>query len=208
MGTRGAVGVKVNGKYYCMYNRSDSYPSWLGNSVLLSAIKISTENGWNKFKENFLKLKMITENSKIVPKKHVKYYAKELDIDINMDISHTWEDIFQYVDGDSVIELIYDGIVKHFICETEFMKDSAFCEYAYTINLDDMKFECWKGLQKRPQKGNYFGTEKTDGCYPCAIVGRLPLKKLSTLAFEYFIEGEDYVYKLIEPFYKKGGKHE
>lgn len=203
MGTRGAVGVKVNGKYYCTYNNSDSSPEWLGNFVLLSAIKISTENGWDKFKENFLKLKMITKDAKSLPKKHAKYYGKEFNIDVNT--IKTYDDALIYVSGDDIIELIYNNKIKHFICETEFMKDSAFCEYAYTINLDDMEFECWRGVQKHPQKGNYFGTKKVDGHYPCAIVGKLSLKKLSVLAFEYLIEGEDSVYKLIEPFYEKEG---
>jgi len=206
MGTRGAVGVKVNGKYYCTYNNSDSYPSWLGNYVLLSAIKISTENGWDKFKENFLKLKMIKDYSKPVTKKYAEYYGKEFNINVNT--MHTWGDGLRCTDGDNIIEFIYNNKIKHFICETEFMKESAWCEYAYTINLDDMKFECWKGYQKRPQKGNYFGTKNIDGYYPCAIVGKLPLKKLNFLAFEYLIEGEDCVYKLIEPFYEKEGKNE
>jgi hypothetical protein len=54
--------------------------------------------------------------------------------------------------------------------DSSFIKDSLFCEYAYIINLDTNCLEFWVGFQKEPCESNRYGTEMSDGYYPCKMV--------------------------------------
>ena len=56
--------------------------------------------------------------------------------------------------------------------DSEFIKDSLFCEYAYIINLDNKTIEFYCGFKTKPHnKGRYASAvPNEDGYYPCALV--------------------------------------
>ena len=63
-----------------------------------------------------------------------------------------------------------------FVPDTDYIKSSLFCEYAYVINLDSETLEFYKGFQTKPQKGNRYGTEvnmtrdySNTSYYPCGL---------------------------------------
>lgn len=71
------------------------------------------------------------------------------------------------------------GIKKqHMIDSCEFIKDSLFCEYAYIINLDTNKLECYKGFQVIMDTSNRYGFWKLNGYYPCKMVGEMDLDEI------------------------------
>lgn len=59
--------------------------------------------------------------------------------------------------------------------DSEFIKNSLFCEYAYIINLDDNVIETYVGFQEKPDKNNRYGNELTHGFYPCKCVSKISL---------------------------------
>ena len=50
-----------------------------------------------------------------------------------------------------------------------FSQDSMTCEYGYVLDLDESKLLFYIGYQKKPQEGNRYGTEPSNGYYPCRL---------------------------------------
>ena len=57
---------------------------------------------------------------------------------------------------------------------TGFIRDSLCCEYGYVLDLDDGTLGFFLGNQKKPQAGNQFGCEISDGYYPCRLAAEFP----------------------------------
>ena len=63
---------------------------------------------------------------------------------------------------------------------SDFIHNSLHCEWAYIANLDEDKFEIWKGLQSEPDSENDRYPQEADrtGYYPCTMLKEYDLNNL------------------------------
>jgi hypothetical protein len=182
MGTRGALGVFIDGKTKATYNHFDSYPDGLGADVVAAVRNIlgDPERGMDWLKTKARAIQMWPQDQRATPEliEKLKKYA---------DTSVSTRDVAEvYVLSRKMQGDIEDYIEAEFMEEggEAFMGDSLFCEYAYIINLDDGVLEFYRGFQKEPhEKGRYaslpFEKERRAAqYYPVALVGTLPLNEL------------------------------
>lgn len=175
MSTRGLWGFRKNGRDMLTYNHSDSDPSWLGKQIS-KFISDLTDEELGKFPDM---LEPVDED-KPAAAEHTRL-CKELGV-ADFDVASRKEtDYYCLLRGAQGNFPFYEGLVKNppeclkgnklpFIISNSFIQDSLYCEYAYIINLDEKRLEFWKGFQKKPDKGNRYGTEASDGFYPCRMV--------------------------------------
>lgn len=205
MSTRGISGWKVDGKYTMMYNHSDSYLSQLGNDMIRLALKIEQEKGWDILRDNARKVKHIDDQGK-APKKFVEKYQKYSQ-DLGGHDNKEWYTLLRNIQGTGYIEEVYSGELQHVPHSPNFIKDSLFCEFAYTFNLDENCIEFYQGFQRQKTPGNPFGVRKSNGYYPCKLVGVIPFSDIPSLAFSLLVDkeggGEQRLYKMAEKFYPK-----
>lgn len=160
MGTRGLVGIVVDKKKKTMYNHFDSYPDCLGNAVVKFVKTVSDESGWKTFKQASKKLKMVKKATPKLIEKYKEFCNTDVSTNSNTDLYC----LFRNLQGAPFLEHIYNGTLEHYINDSGFLKDSLFCEYAYLINLDTMKLDCYEGYQKATGKFNKDGSQKYKMC--------------------------------------------
>ena len=171
MSTRGSVGYIHKGEYNGTYNHSDSYPDGLGEEVVAAVRKIED---WEKFKANYEKLKWVPRDYKPT-KAEIEAHKKWANLGVS---EQKYEDVYcllREMQGADLIPLVYEGVVGLCINNSDFIKDSLFCEYAYVLDLDNMMLEFYEGYQHEPQEGNRFGVEPEKEYYPCKLVAKFPL---------------------------------
>jgi hypothetical protein len=152
MGTRGAVGVKLDGKYYVTYNHFDSYPSGLGKEVVEFCQKVvKTHGGIELFCQNMKRVNLVKQSVK-ASKEMQKKYAGYCDESVSSQDSADWYCLLRHLQGSSILHEIFAGKVQHMIDSFSFLKDSLFCEYAYIVNLDDKVLEFYEGFNKEKGK--------------------------------------------------------
>ena len=186
MGTRGAVGVKLNNKYYVTYNHWDSYPSELGKDVVQFCQKIDTiQNGWKKFSKNIEKVELVKNKDK-ASKKLQNKYAKYCDESVSTQDSSEWYCLLRNLQGISIFNEILEGNVEHMIDSFNFLKDSLFCEYAYIINLDDKKLEFYQGFNKSVDTNSPLPIEQIskNDYYPVKFVGSVNFEDIEDFDVE------------------------
>jgi hypothetical protein len=67
--------------------------------------------------------------------------------------------------------LVYD--------DTQFLRDSLLCEWAYIINLDTNELEIYEGMNKEEAIGRFEGSPKNaEGYYPVSLVEIIPFEDL------------------------------
>lgn len=174
MSTRGSIGFIYKDEYKSTYNHSDSYPDGLGQGCIDEIRKIKD---WDKFIENYQKVKWVTGD----------YTPTVQEIDenrkwANQSVStQKLEEMYvllRELQGEVCINAIANGEVTLLLDSGDFIKDSLFCEYSYTLNLDTMMFEMYQGFQKSPQEANRFGQTADDGYYPCKKVMEFPFNNM------------------------------
>ena len=171
MGTRGSVGVIYQEQEKLGYNQFDSYPDGLGTNMLNFVSKINREDGWDEFKKSVAQLRNI-EETEITDNQIIEKYKKYSNLSVSEQKLSDPYCLFREIQGSDWLDEVYNGNLQDFPFNNRFIKSSLFCDYAYIINLDTMKFEFYSGFQKIPQKGNKFGdTPNEDGDYPCRLVG-------------------------------------
>ena len=154
MGTRNLTIVKIKSKTkVAQYGQWDGYPTGQGQTIADFLKTVDLE----KFKEQISKLKEYT-------KKDIKKVQQKLDDAINKDkIMKQFPELDRDY-GAGILQLIHDGVVTKVKLNEDFKKDTLFCEYCYTIDLDKetvqvgnlkpFTFKQWtrKGLMKKLEK--------------------------------------------------------
>lgn len=145
MGTRGAVGFRVNRQDKLQYNHFDSYPEGLGHEVL-EFIKNETIDS---LKEMANKIEMVDEY--IAPSsEQIKECSKWSNCEIKEGEEIDWYSLLRSAQGNLSV---YNNGLKYMLNANSFMLDSLFCEYAYVINIDNQKLEFYSGYNKIARKG-------------------------------------------------------
>lgn len=163
MGTRNLTCVVKNGEYkVAQYGQWDGYLEGQGMTILNFLKNVDLES-FNQFLEN------------------VSFLTNE---EIATLDNTDWKATYPYLSrdyGGKILNEIMDreGNVK-LVDDSEFGKDSLFCEYAYVVNLDDMTFEVYTGfVGEKDQQSNRFYLEKPDrGYYGCKLLKVFDLKNL------------------------------
>jgi hypothetical protein len=74
----------------------------------------------------------------------------------------------------------YKEGLSYMIDNSDFIKDSVFCEWAYIINLDTNELEVYKGFQDTPSNSRYGNKKSEGGFYPCKLVKVFKLGSLDS----------------------------
>jgi hypothetical protein len=190
MGTRGAVGVKVDGKYKVTYNHWDSYPDGLGKEVVEFCQKVHDENGWETLKKNMKQVSLVSDRKKAAVKWQ-QAYSEYCDTSVSKGTPSDWYCLLRNLQGVAILEAIYSGKVSHMINSFSFLKDSLFCEYAYIINLDSGYLEFYQGFNTKkdfysPLPVPQALRKKGDKYYPVRFVGKIPLESIKEFNVQSF----------------------
>ena len=176
MGTRGLYGFRKNEQDKTTYNHFDSYPEYLGVNIL-EFIKKHSIAEMNTFCDRIV---MVDQNN--IPTDEQKKNCKEnnfIDLRVSSQSENDWYCLLRNVQGD--LETLYKCKDPYMIDNSDFIKNSLFCEYAYIINLDTNMLEFYKGFQHVPQDGNRYGTDTTDGYYPCKLEAEIPIGQIQSV---------------------------
>jgi len=177
MGTRGAYGFYKSGITKVTYNHFDSYPSGLGKKII-EFIKETSVEEMNKIFDSII---LVSEDD--TPSfEQIKEVSKVIETEVYNIIS--WYGLLRPVQGDLSV---YKKGLRYMIDDAEFLKNSAFCEWAYIINLDKDVLEIYRGFQKKPQKNRYYTKEKCCDCYNVALIKEIPVEVIKKTSVEQLI---------------------
>lgn len=140
MGTRGAIGFRINETDKVTYNHFDSYPDGLGDDV----IKFITQNSIGVMKAAAENIELVDSRSTPTDEQ-ISQYEKYANTSVSTQDLKEWYVLLRQTQG-QLQPFVED--LKYMINSTGFLLDSLFCEYAYIINLDTNKLEFYKGFNK------------------------------------------------------------
>jgi len=140
MGTRGVIGWRKDETDKLAYNHFDSYPEELGVAMLKYASK-----PLEALKEDFDAVEMIDTESKPTKEQIERCWEHEsVNLSVSDEADTDWYCLLRDVQG----RLQETADVGYMIDYSAFMSDSLFCEWAYLVNLDSEKLECYRGFQE------------------------------------------------------------
>lgn len=171
MGTRGCYGFRKNGMDKLTYNHFDSYPDYLGRTM----VKFCKATSIPELNEIFDKLILVNESAKPTVEQ-IKECKQYYDGRVSRQTVNDWYCLLRNAQGD--LDAYKNGL-KYMIDGCDFIKDSLWCEYAYIINLDTEALEFWIGFQDKPHIYNRYGVERDGNYYPCKMVASYPLATIS-----------------------------
>ena len=176
MGTRGAMGVRINGHDHVTYNHYDSYPEGLGADI----VDVLQHNPINKLKNLANYLIPVKEDQEPTVYE-IEALRNYLDLTVGQQKETDWYCLLRGTQGDFLKFLN----AQYYIDSYDFLKDSLFCEFAYIVNFDDNVFEVYQGFQKtRHTYGRYANlsretyAKEVDDYYPVALVATFPLDNI------------------------------
>ena len=188
MSTRGLYGIRKNGKDKLTYNHADSYPDCLGRMMA----KLCDDNTIVELTRLYDLIEMI--DTDIPPTQEQIKICKDNGyafFEVATGREDDWYCLLHNLQGN--IYAFNKAIEKNqylFMSDdSDFIKDSLWCEYAYIINLDTETLEFYKGFQKKPQNKNRYGSEQNrSGYYPCALCLDIPLSFIKKHGIELCVE--------------------
>lgn len=137
MGTRGLTCVVIDNEYkIAQYGQWDHYPEGQGLTILDFLRSLDTPAALELFITKVRALNWLT------PEQIKKVNATE-----------NWPDKYPYLSrdmGGGILGYITFNEVLGLVNETEFAKDSLFCEWAYVVDIDKMTLEVYRGFNKQP----------------------------------------------------------
>lgn len=140
MGTRGAIGFRINNMDKVTYNHFDSYPTGLGVSVI-KFIK-GTDN--DTLKAIAEKIVLVNQGDEPT-NEQILECRPYLNKSVSNNTEKDWYCLLREAQGDFEV---YKGDLKYMIDSHDFLMDSLFCEWAYIINLDNGTLEIYEGFNK------------------------------------------------------------
>jgi len=160
MGTRGALGFRLNGQDHLTYNQFDSYPDCMGHNTLEFIVKryraLDYDGMIAGLKEDVSNLVAVNEDEKPTEAQKAMLKAQGcLDLGVSKQSEDDWYCLLRNTQGN--LEKILAA--RFYSPANDFVMDSLFCEYAYIINLDEEVLEFYKGFQTltgRRKAGRYW----------------------------------------------------
>lgn len=172
MGTRGAVGFRVDGADKVAYNHFDSYPDGLGADVVEFIRDKFLSLGVEGMRKAAREIDRI--DTDVPPTKDQQArFAPIADLGVSNRSLTDWYCLLRKLQGDLGAYVEHKAIPGG---GEKFMLDSLFCEWAYVVNVDDMTLEVYKGFQEAPHDLGRYAALPGDGKYfPVALVAAFPL---------------------------------
>jgi hypothetical protein len=134
MGTRNLTCIVKDGEFkVAQYGQWDGYPS--GNGVILLNLLSQPTADFDLLKEQVDKCRPLTKDEEVIAE------------------GENWKEAFPQLSRDigaDIVEMVLSNEEDEFAVylDTDFAKDSLFCEWAYVIDLDKMTFEVYEGFNK------------------------------------------------------------
>jgi hypothetical protein len=157
MGTRGFVGVVVDGEVKIGYNHFDSYPEELGKNTY-RAVQRWQDGGGGEIEHRLGQARALkVVNTSTPPTAEQRDdLAKFADLNVGDRSLTDWYCLLRNTQGD--IDAILDcGYVED---AADFPLDSLFCEWGYLVDFDKRRFEVYEGFRKEPTtEGRWAGRE-------------------------------------------------
>ncbi len=176
MGTRSAIGVRVNGKDKLYYNQHDGYPTSMGKKVFDDSIDMINQYGWDKIKKLATKCKQVSSDVVFTDADFKKYGKHHQDVSSGKDMYA----LLRGLQGNLKLAL-ETGIMTE---DNSFINDSGDCEWAYILNVDTKELEIYKGYQtERPKHSRYAKSKKVGGCYACELIHTIDLSEGASVLF-------------------------
>lgn len=186
MGTRNLTLVLKNNEYkvaqYCQW---DGYLDGQGKQVIAFVIGyLQDPEKLKQFTENVLSAKEISDED--LKALWVECGASPDSNMVSLDVSNKFSKKHPQLHRDfgaNILEYIYSTPNAKIRKETEFAKDSLFCEFAYLINLDNNTVEFYKGFNKAPltSEDRFFNLQDLEEEY-------MPVKMFASIPFSEFNE--------------------
>jgi len=171
MGTRGFIGIVVDGTEKIGYNHFDSYPSGLGVAVLRFAASVDTTTG-----DLARNLRVVTDDD-MPTAEDVERLAPYANTNVGgRAATPDWYQLLRETQGD-MAAILQAGVIQD---AHDFPCDSLFAEWGYLIDIDAQTFEAYQGFQHEPHDKGRFADRGgvKDGYYPCALRASWPLAVL------------------------------
>lgn len=184
IGTRGVIGVIVDGIAKVTYNHFDSYPDGLGVATLVP-LRLRAEGGgeWQELVDKAREMRLIDESGPAPTPEDIIALAKYLDLRVGEQSPQDWYALMRGMQG----KLLTNLETGYMLDAADFPLDSLFCEWGYVLNLDAMTFEVYEGFQHHPHnEGFWAGKAVTGGAsrsreyHPIRLVQSWPLADLPT----------------------------
>lgn len=160
MGTRGAIGFRIDGQDKVNYNHFDSYPTGVGVDVF---DVIRRRKSDKRMKSQARAIVLVEEGGEITDEIRNKIARK---VEPNLAVSTRSEnDIYCLMrNAQGHLDKYLDmGVMTD---NSSFLLDSLFCEWAYIVNLDTGKLEVYRGFnEKAGGEGRYADKMEPDRGY-------------------------------------------
>ena len=180
MGTRGLLGFIIKGRRKGTYNHYDSYPTGLGDLIVKFLLSLSPKE-LQSMAERVENIVWVTEDEPPSKEMQEEYSGKGFaNVDVGKQQLDTWYCLLRECQGAKALPLICTGELQHIVDDTNFAKQSLFCEWAYFIDFEKRVLETWRGFQNQVSPDNPFGQEMKDGYGPIAMVNTTPFDQLSS----------------------------
>lgn len=182
IGTRGLIGVIVDGVAKTSYNHFDSYPEALGVSTVVP-LRLYAEGGgsWQDLSDLSRAVRMIDERGPAPTDVDKEKLAEFLDTRVAGGSADDWYCLTRNLQG----KLLQMLSVGYMVDAEDFALDSLFCEWGYVIDFDKGAFQVYKGFQHAPHNEGFWGGREasqraTGDYYPIRLVKEWPLIELPT----------------------------
>lgn len=162
MGTRGIIGVAIDGEPKVTYNHFDSYPSGVGLNFLAACREFAAQPPGALLKA-IDNLQVVDEDSTPITMEAIVALEPYTNTDVGqsfkdgkIDESLNWYQLTRGLQG-NIKETLAAG---YMVDAGSFPIDSLFCEWGYVLNLggEEPRLEVYEGWQKeRPTEGLWAG---------------------------------------------------
>lgn len=179
MGTRGAIGFRIDGSDKLFYNHFDSYPDALGEDFVKQVKELIKDA---KLAEKVRALAEIKEGEEPTPE-DIERCKPYTNLSVSNQSTKDWYCLTRGAQGNlhATLEIGKAELANDFIFE------SLFCEWAYILNLDDGTVEFYKGFNKDPKAPGRYAKESKDkhakergrdAYMGCALLATFPMDKI------------------------------
>lgn len=153
MGTRGFVGVAVNGEVKIAYQQFDSYPAGVGIETL-SWLRRAVDSP-AALRHLATKMRVVDDSTPVTPE-DIKNYDHLANTDVSTGQLTEWYVLLREQQG-QIGKMLAEGIML--AAGADWPLDSLFCEWGYLVDLDgDGWFDVYRGFQQqRPTEGRWAG---------------------------------------------------
>lgn len=143
MGTRGAVGFRIDGADKLTYNHFDSYPDALGRDFVKQVRELVKDA---KLAEKVRAFSNIPEDTEPTAE-DIERCKPYTNLNVSKQSTKDWYCLTRGAQGNLAAMLE----VGKWELANEFIGESLFCEWAYILNLDDKTVEFYRGFNKDPK---------------------------------------------------------